>query len=80
MQDSLVMEDGTELFVGDKVVIQKDDSLTVGNVDELDPEDVTSCIGMRTGGWFGASGVMNIGGWKILRKATEEDVANLPEY
>lgn len=79
MQDFVVMEDGTELFVGDKVVIDMSDGLTVGEIEKIngDPDD---CIGMTTGGWFGVSGVMNTGGWKILRKATEEDVANLPEY
>lgn len=79
MQDFVIMEDGTELFVGDKVVIGSSDGLTVGEIEEIsgDPDD---CIGMTTGGWFGVSGAMNIGGWKILRKATEEDVANLPEY
>ena len=79
MQDFVVMEDGTELFVGDKVVIDMLYGLTVGEIEEINgkPDD---CIGMTTGGWFGVSGVMNIGVWKILRKATEEDVANLPEY
>ena len=79
MQDFVVMEDGTELFVGDKVVIDMLDRLTVGEIEEINgkPDD---CIGMTTGGWFGVSGAMNIGGWRILCKATEEDVTNLPEY
>lgn len=80
MQDSLFMQDGTELFVGDKVVIRLNESLAVGEVEKLDQEDITQCIGMRTGGWFGASGELDRLGWKILRKATEEDVASLPEY
>lgn len=80
MQDFVVMEDGTELFVGDKVVVQVDESLSVGEVDELCPEKADSCVSLLTGGWFGVSGVMNTGGWKILRKASEEDVNNLPEY
>lgn len=79
MQDSVIMDNGTELFVGDKVVIEQENVFSIGEVDEIygDPDD---CIGMTTGGWFGVSGEMNIGGWKIVRKATEEDIANLPEY
>ena len=79
MKNSVTMDSGVKLFVGDMIVIDRSGMLTVGEIEEIDG-DSDDCIGMTTGGWFGVSGVMNIGVWKILRKATEEDVANLPEY
>lgn len=71
---------GVYYSIGDRVVVDRDRFLTVGIVDQLDPSDPTGCISLETGGWFGKDGELNVGSWKIIRKATLEDRENLEEY
>lgn len=81
--DEFVMIGDVEYRVGDQVVVDKDGQETVGMIDELDIGADNGVISLDTGGWFhDKTGWMNIhaAGWRIVRKATQKDIATLDIY
>lgn len=73
---------GVEYRSGDYVLVDKEGELCVGVVDKVDPEDVVrGVVRLVSGGWFCPDGIMNAWPtWKILGKASQEDVDVLPDY
>jgi hypothetical protein len=73
---------GVEYRRGDYVLVDVEGQLCVGVVDKVDPEDhIGGVVRLVSGGWFCPGGWMNtVAQWKILGKASQEDVDVLPDY